>query len=107
MAAVSLGVFEALAHGPRDAAAVAAELKLDVEALELFLRCMVWAGYAEQRGNRFNLTKLSRQTMVAGVPMDMTGFLQWNYVQWRMVERMMVLKVSPAPTSMRQKMDRA
>jgi hypothetical protein len=88
MAAVRLGIFEALAAGPRMVAELAAELHLDTITLELLLRCMAWAGYTEKTGSRFRLSKLGRTTMVAGSGMDMTGFLQFNYVQWRMVENM-------------------
>ena len=49
---------------------------------------MVWAGYLDQSGNRYRLSKLSQDTMVAGSSMELTGFVQWNYVQWRMVEQM-------------------
>jgi len=48
---------------------------------------MVWAGYLELRGDQFSLSSLSRKTMIRGAEMDLTGFVQWNYVQWRMVEQ--------------------
>src|ERR1019366_635524 len=82
MAAVSLGVFEAMAGGPKSAADLAGDLKLDKQTLELLLRSMVWAGYLEQKGNRFSLSGMSRRTMIAGADMELTGFVQRNYVQW-------------------------
>ncbi len=91
MAAVSLGVFDALAKGPRTAADAARELELDPQSLELLLRSLVWAGYADQSGNRYALSSLARKTMVTGAEMELTGFVQWNYVQWRMVEQMETL----------------
>ena len=91
MAAVSLGVFDALRDTPRSAPDLAGELKLDAQSLELLLRSLVWAGYLEQQGKRYMLSTLSRKTMVAGAEMELTGFVQWNYVQWRMVEQMETL----------------
>jgi trans-aconitate methyltransferase len=88
MAAVRLGIFEAFAHGPRTAADVAVSLKLDPTSLESLLRCMVWAGYLKQTRRQFSLSKLSRRTMVSEAETPMTGFVQWNFTQWRMVERM-------------------
>ena len=91
MAAVSLGVFDALRAAPRSAEDLAGELKLDAPSLELLLRSLVWAGYLEQKGKRYTLSPLSRKTMVSGAEMELAGFVQWNYVQWRMVEQMETL----------------
>ncbi len=88
MAAVSLGIFDALARAPKTAAVLARELQLDRTTLESLLRCMVWAGYLTQTKSGFGLSKLSRNTMLDGSPMELTGFLKFNYVQWRMVEQM-------------------
>src|SRR5262249_37285575 len=82
------GIFDALATGPRSASAVARELQLDQISLESLLRCMVWAGYLTKSGSNFALSKLSRDTMIPGGAMELTGFVKWNYVQWRMVEQM-------------------
>src|SRR5262245_36036149 len=83
MAAVSLGIFEALSAAPKSAAALARELKLDETSLELLLRGLVAAGYLRQSTNqRYTLSKLSKSTMVGGAEMELTGFLKWNYVQW-------------------------
>jgi hypothetical protein len=88
MAACSLGVFEALSSQSKTPDDLARELKLDRTSLELLLRCLVWAGYLAQDGNRFGLSALSRETMIPGASMDLSGFVQWNYVQWRIVEQM-------------------
>src|SRR6185436_1443950 len=88
MAAVSLGIFDALAEASKSANQLAAELKLNSSTLELLLRSMVAAGYLELSGNLYGLSKLSRATMIRGAEMELTGFVKWNYVQWRMVEQM-------------------
>lgn len=88
MAGVRLGVFDALAPSPKSAAILARELKLEATSLELLLRSMVWAGYVAKTGSRYALTDLSRKTVVNGSEMDLSGFVKWNYVQWRMVEQL-------------------
>jgi hypothetical protein len=88
MAAVSLGIFDALATNSKSAQELAHELDLDLTSLELLLRCMVWCGYLEQAGDRYTLSQLSRNTMLHQSKMDLTAFVKWNYVQWRMVEQL-------------------
>src|SRR5262249_3252919 len=87
MAAVSLGIFDALARGSKSAATLTQELQLDATSLDLLLRCMVWSGYLKKSGDRYSLSRLSRRTMVTGSRMELSGFVKWNYVQWRMVEQ--------------------
>jgi hypothetical protein len=91
MAAVSLGIFDALAKDAATAAELAAQLRLDRDSLEMLLRAMADAGYLMMSGDRFSLSRLSRSTMVEGAEMELSGFLKWNYVQWRMVEQMETL----------------
>ncbi len=88
MAAVSLGVFDVIAASPKTSNQIAAELNLDAASLELLLRALAAAGYLELSSGQYSLSKLSSTTMVAGAEMELTGFLKWNYVQWRMVEQM-------------------
>jgi hypothetical protein len=85
MAGVRLGVFEALAAGPRTAAEVAAERVLDTECTGLLLRMLVFSEYVDQKGERFSLSRLGKRSMVAGAPMDMRGYVEWNYTQWDLV----------------------
>jgi hypothetical protein len=88
MAAVSLGIFDALATQSKSAQELARELHLDLTSLELLLRCMVWCEYLEQADGRYKLSQLSRNTMLHQSKMDLTAFVKWNYVQWRMVEQL-------------------
>lgn len=88
MAAVRLGIFEALKHGPRNAADIAREKDLDPKSLELLLRGLVWAGYATWSSGVFALTPLSKSSMVEGGSQELFGFVQWNYKQWEMVENL-------------------
>ena len=82
MAGVSLGVFEAIGNGERAAADLARTLQLDADALDLLLRTLVVCDYVVQRGDRFALSFMARQTMVEGGSMRLLGYLRFNYAQW-------------------------
>lgn len=86
MAGVELGIFEALAGGPRSPAEVAAARQLDPEACLLLLRALAFAGYLELRDGRFALSPLGRDTMLPGAPRDFHGYLSWNRTQWELVQ---------------------
>jgi len=86
MAAVELGVFEALRDGARTAAEVARERNLEVGSTELLLRVLCFAGYAAFDGERFTLSKLARDTLIEGAPHEMRGYLLWNFTQWNFLE---------------------
>jgi hypothetical protein len=88
MAGVQLGVFEAMREGEHSAADLAARLSLDADALEMLLRGLVVCDYMVQRGERFALSSLARRTMIAGAPMELTGFLRFNYAQWEFIEHL-------------------
>ena len=89
MAGVSLGIFEALREDePRTAVEVATQNQLDVECTELLLRALVGIDYLEQYEDRYALSPLSRDTMIAGAKTELWGYLQWNYTQWEMVEQL-------------------
>jgi 2-polyprenyl-3-methyl-5-hydroxy-6-metoxy-1,4-benzoquinol methylase len=88
MAGVRLGVFEALAREPRDAASLAAELHLDESSLELLLRTLVIADYLGMAGGRYRLSKLARDSMVAGGTRSLVGFAHWNYAHWDFVSHL-------------------
>jgi len=85
MAGVRLGVFEALRDGPRTAAEVAAARGLDTECTGLLLRMLTFSDYVERKGDHFALSKLGGSSMVKGAPMEMWGYVEWNYTQWDFV----------------------
>jgi hypothetical protein len=85
MAGVRLGVFEALRDGPRSADEIATPLQLDPDCLDLLMRMLVVAEYLERTGDRFALTQLARDTMIAGGRMELFGYVQWNYTQWELI----------------------
>jgi O-methyltransferase len=88
MAGVRLGVFEALRDGPRRPEDVAAELRLDADCLDLLMRTLVLADYLDVAGERFALSRLARDTMIAGGRMELFGYLEWNYTQWDLVAQL-------------------
>lgn len=89
MAAVRLGVFEAMRDGEHTPAALAATLHLDPDTLELLLRGLVVCDYVRQRpGDRFALSSLGRRSMIDGAPMEFVGFMRFNYRQWEFIEHL-------------------
>lgn len=85
MAGVSLGLFEALKDGPRRAAEVAAGLGLDPGVTEELMRVLAHSDYLDWKDGAFTLSSLSRKSMVAGSPRELTGYVRWNYPQWDML----------------------
>lgn len=85
MAGATLGVFEALRDQARTAGDLASQLDLDAEALEMLLRMLVVCEYLVQRGDGFGLSHLARRTMLSGAPMEMVGYLRFNYAQWELM----------------------
>lgn len=88
MAAVRLGVFEALRAGPRSVAEISRERGLDAETLALVLRVLEASGYVRRLGQTYELTDVSRQSLLEGSRMALVGFARWNYWQWEKVERL-------------------
>lgn len=86
MAGVTLGVFEAMREGERTAADLAVSLHLDPDALELLLRTLVVCDYLVERGRGFALSPLARRTMVSGAPLQLVGYMRFNYRQWEFIE---------------------
>jgi hypothetical protein len=91
MAGVSLGVFQAIGDGERAVADLARTLQLDSAALELLLRTLVVCDYIVQRGERFALSSLARQTMVEGGSMPLVGYLRFTYTQWEFIGQLETL----------------
>lgn len=85
MAGVTLGLFDALRDGARTASALASQLDLDVETLEMLLRLLVVSDYLVQQGDGFALSRLARRTMLSDAPMAMVGYLRFNYTQWALM----------------------
>jgi hypothetical protein len=88
MAAVNLGLFEALRERPRTASDLADALSLDREALDLLLRALAHLHYLERQQGCYGLSALARRTMLAGAPMELTAYARWNETQWRFLDEL-------------------
>ena len=86
MAAVKLGVFEALRDGARTPQEVAQSCQLDDDCLQLLLRVLASTRYARQHGARYALTRLGRRSLLSGAPGELRGYVELNYQQWRWIE---------------------
>jgi len=87
MAGERLGIFEALRDGWHAPPDLARTLGLDAASLELLLRVLCVADYLEHRDGRYALSDLGRRTMLRGGPMELRGFVRWNEVQMRLIDR--------------------
>jgi SAM-dependent methyltransferase len=98
MAAVRLGVVDALGRRETAAADVARSCGLDPDAVEMLLRVLVSARYVSMRTEparhsgpaqtRYRLSPLGVRTLLPGGALDARGYVQWNYVQWDLIEKL-------------------
>ena len=85
MAAVKLGVFEAL-RVPRTAAELARSCELDPHGCELLLRVLASSRYVQKHGARYALRRLAKRTLLRGASKELCGYVELNYAQWRWIE---------------------
>src|SRR4051812_10657706 len=82
MAAVKLGIFEAMREGPRTVEELVRSCQLDRNCLELVLRVLASTGYARRHGARYTLSRLGRRTLLRNSPGELCGYVELNYQQW-------------------------
>ncbi len=82
VAAVELGVFDALSSGPRDAAALAAEVGAAPGRLEVLCDALVGEGLLERRGDEYALTVDSDTFLVHGRPRSMRDLVLHSPGPW-------------------------
>ena len=84
-AAVSLGVFDALASGPESAASLAVALKADAGALERLLDACVGLQLLTRQGSLYKNTPAAAAYLCEQSPSRMTGYLNYsNEILWKM-----------------------
>ncbi len=66
--AIDLGVFAALAEGPRTAETAAAKIQCPPRSTEILLDALAVLGLAVRRGANYELTPLARAFLVPGGP---------------------------------------
>lgn len=84
-AAVSLGVFDALAAGPRSAEALARELHLNREALTQLLDAAVGLRLLAKEGEQYANTPAATTYLCRSSPRRMTGYIHYtNTLLWKL-----------------------
>lgn len=83
--AVSLGVFDALASGPRTVETLAAELKLQADALQRLLDASVGLQLLHKTGDGYANTPVAAAYLTRNSPHRLTGYLNYsNDVMWKL-----------------------
>lgn len=91
MAAVRLGIVDAIGNNEVSAAAIAQSRSLDPGAVEMLLRVLVSAGYVSMAHSSakkpalYRLSSLGRRTLLPGSPVEARGYVMWNFVQWDLI----------------------
>lgn len=88
-AGVRLGVFEALADGPQDAAEVARRTGCDPQAMGLLLGALNGIGLLSRKGGRFGLKREARRWFLSSTPgnlRDASLFLADLWDRWSRLE---------------------
>lgn len=80
--AVSVGVFEALEHGPQSAAAIASHLQLSTEATELLLNAVAALTLIEKREEQFALSDAARTYLLKSSPHYVGGMILFEAATW-------------------------
>jgi 2-polyprenyl-3-methyl-5-hydroxy-6-metoxy-1,4-benzoquinol methylase len=94
MAAVRLGIADAIGTKEVSAVDVARSCNLDAGAVDMLLRVLVSAGYvavcrgSSQKITNYCLSSLGRRTLLRGSPLEARGYMMWNFVQWNLVENL-------------------
>lgn len=84
-AAVSLGVFDALAAGPKPTAALAKELSADRDALDRLLGACVLLGLLDRTADGFANTAAAAAYLTSASPNRVLGYLRYSdRVLWQM-----------------------
>jgi acetylserotonin N-methyltransferase len=84
-AAVSLGVFDTLATGPKTLPDLSASLKANPDALERLLDACVGLSLLRKNGERYENTPTATEYLTRGSPRRLTGYINYsNAVMWKL-----------------------
>jgi acetylserotonin O-methyltransferase len=84
-AAVSLGVFDALAAGPKSLGELASEIDANADALQRLLDACVGLELLRWNGNRYENTSLATAYLTGSSPHRLTGYINYsNDVMWKL-----------------------
>lgn len=88
-AAVALGVFDALAAGPKSAAELAAALKTNADALDRLLSACVGLKLLQFSDGMYGNTAVATAYLCSESPQRLTGYLNYsNSVMWKLWEHL-------------------
>ena len=84
LAAGQLGLFEALARGPRTVPALARQLSAPAHGLERLVDLLVLGGWLQRRGAKIANTKTTQRWFTSRGAIDYTPGLLWTADAWRL-----------------------
>lgn len=105
MIATRLGVFDALADGPLDAAEVAGRCHTHPQATRKLLNALVGVGYLRARGERYALTRTVRRWLLATARQSVRDKVLFAFEEWGFVEHYHHYLDSGRPLDMHDAMD--
>ncbi len=92
MAAVKLGLFEAMREArAHSAAELARALGCDAQSLELLLRVLVSPGYLKRSGDGFELGDYARRWLLPGADKELSGSVLFCYHELKMLDQLEAL----------------
>lgn len=86
MVGAKLGVYDALAAGPRTAQQVAEDIGTDPAATEKLLFALAGAGYTRATDHGYELTAVSRKWLVSDSKSSLADKLLFQFVEWDWME---------------------
>ncbi|MEO8482020.1 MAG: methyltransferase [Acidobacteriota bacterium] len=86
MVGTKLGVFDALAAGPRTAKQIATTCGTDPHATVKLLSALVGSGYVAQGGVDYSLTAVARKWALTDSPQSLRDKILFEFIEWKIVE---------------------
>jgi SAM-dependent methyltransferase len=87
MVATKVGMFDALADGPRDARAVAERCELDPRATEKLLNVLTGMRYLRRSAKgTYRLTRSARKWLLSGDPSSVRDMVLMKFLEWEWIE---------------------
>jgi SAM-dependent methyltransferase len=102
--ATSLGIFEALAAGPRPASEVARECGTAEWPTARLLEALTGAGYLRQRASGYTLRRKARRWLLAGGGRSLHDQMIWQLTEWEWLGELDRFLTTGAPVDMHARM---
>lgn len=88
MVATKLGMFDALADGPLDAAQITERIGAQAMATLKLANALVACGYLRHRSGRYALTPFTRKWLLADQPGSVRDKVLFEFVEWGFIEQL-------------------